>query len=412
MDEHTRHKRHLLGFFATAGAVALLAALLNYGIDPYALFGTPRKAGINERKPALSERVRVAKPYMVERVKPATVIGGNSRPEMGLDPRSACWNAGELPVFNAAIPGAGFSLQIEYLKHAVEQGDARQVLLGLDFRDFLIDSRWTTRDEARERSEEETRLSPREDSGFDFQHLSRRVADRLAGLFSLVALNDSLATLLAQGDPHAATRTVLGFNPGLDYRTIIRAEGQAVLFAQKNREVRDALSPPELGLFDAGGERSPRLKALRDFLAWAQARGIEVALFINPYHVDYLALIDVTGRWPQFEAWKRELLAIADAHSVALWDFNGIDEYSTESPPPPGDRRGELRWYWEPAHYKRELGEHMLAAMLARDCGPAGTHRPFGARLAAATLDAHLAGLAQALRAHAAKATNAADAGR
>ncbi len=383
MQPASAHKRFVSVFVGAFLAVCLLGAGVNYFVDPYGLFGTRRIAGFNERKPASTERVRVTKPYMAARVRPTVVIGGNSRPEIGVDPQSACWDKTDRPVFNMGVPGSSVFMQTRYVQQAVEQGKARRVLFGVDFLDFLVDRNpaaasidWRALGKSFD-----GRLGP----GPSLQ----KAEDVLSGLFSLTALADSLTTIAAQRDAYAATRREDGFNPGLDYVPIIRSEGQSVLFAQKNREVRGRLRADTLGVLYADGRRGQPLLALRNFLQWAKDEDVEVVLFVNPYHVDYLILVEMSGYWPLFEEWKRQLTDITVEFDVPLWDFNAVDAYSTESPPPPRDRRSMLRWFWEPAHYRRELGDRMLAAMLDRTCGAPAVHG-FGTELTPASLPREL----------------------
>jgi len=43
-------------------------------------------------------------------------------------------------------------------------------------------------------------------------------------------------------------------------------------------------------------------------------------------------------------------------------------------------KNSNLRWFWEPAHYKAEMGDIMLAEMLASNCVDT-TSGKFGIRL-------------------------------
>lgn len=386
MEPAGTHPAYLRVFGATFLLACIGGAAINYLVDPYALFGTRRIAGFNELKPAAPDRVRVIKPYMAARAAARVVIGGNSRPEMGLDPQSECWAATERPVFNAGVPGADVFMQTRYAQHAVESGHARRVLFGVDFLDFMVDASRPTGaidwDRLGERFDGRLRTSAAQGAAVSL----RQGVDVLGGLFSLVALGDSFRTVATQGERAVATRRDDGFNPGMDYLPIIRAEGQSVLFTQKNRELSGRLGHAHLGVLDVNGLPTVSLEALRRFLAWARARDLEVVLFINPYHSDYLVQIQMAGRWPLLEAWKRELTAVAGEYGVPLWDFNGFDPHSTEDPPRPGDKRSVLRWFWEPAHYRRELGDRMLASMFGRPCGPGG----FGSRITEASLQGHL----------------------
>jgi len=144
MGSANLHKRFIQAFTATFLLACFLGAGFNYLVDPYSLFGTRRLPGFNELKPTASERVRVTKPYMAARVKPKVVIGGNSRPEIGLNPQSVCWDDADQPVFNSGIPGADVFMQVRYVQHAVESGKARRILFGVDFLDFLVDSKKAT----------------------------------------------------------------------------------------------------------------------------------------------------------------------------------------------------------------------------------------------------------------------------
>jgi hypothetical protein len=329
---------------------------------------------------------------MASRARPKVVVGGNSRPEIGLNPQGACWEPADRPVFNAGIPGADVFMQTRYVQHAVESGKAKRVLFGVDFLDFVVDASKQTGKINWDRLGKtfEGRLDSGFENGFGAAMNLQVTEDVVSGLFSLVALGDSFLTVASQRDENSATRREDGFNPALDYRPIIRNEGQAVLFRQKNLEVRKRLQQNEIGVLDMRGQLTMPLQALRRFLEWANAHDVEVVLFINPYHSDYLIQIELAGKWPLFEEWKRQLTYIAAEHAVPLWDFNTVDRYSTEHPPLPGDTRSELEWFWEPAHYRSELGELMLAAMLDRQCGKSRESGGFGVKLDPASMPHHL----------------------
>ncbi len=392
MSRANPHKRFLALLAATFLLASLVAAGFNYLVDPYGLFGTPRIARLNELKPASSERVRVIKPYMASRARPKVVIGGNSRPEIGLNPQGACWETADRPVFNAGIPGSDVFMQTRYVQHAVESGNARRVLFGVDFLDFVVDASKPMGKVNWDRLGKtfEGRLDSGREDGFGAALNMQVAEDVLSGLFSLVALGDSFVTVASQRDANSATRREDGFNPALDYRPIIRNEGQAVLFRQKNLEVRKRLQQNEIGILNVHGQLAMPLQALRRFLDWANAHDVEVVLFINPYHTDYLIQIEMAGKWPLFEEWKRQLAYIAAEYDVPLWDFNTVNRFSTEPPPLPGDRRSELEWFWEPAHYRAELGDLMLAAMLDRQCGKSRESGGFGVKLDPASMPHHL----------------------
>jgi hypothetical protein len=388
--------RFLRYLFLTFLTTCLFAALLNFTVDPYGIFVTPRISGFNEVKPRAAERVRVAKPYMARAATAQTIIGGNSRPELGLDPRSECWSPEHRPVFNMGIPGANVGSQVEYVKRAVASTKAKRIVLAVDFLDFLVDTHARRLSPAPPDSAGDLFLAAADHSS-EAEELTEKLRDYFKALLSLETVADSLFTVSMQHNAHASTIRADGFNPAQDYIPIIRSEGQAVLFQQKNSEVARRLAKPGLGLYNMGPDNSEPLLKLRRFLSWANSNRIEVVLLINPYHTHYLVLIELAGKWDLLEQWKRDVLAITSAHGVQLWDFNAFDGYSSESPTGSYKTSAMLRWFWEPAHYRKELGDLMLASIEDQDCQAANTLPKVGVLLTPADIEPHLSGLRSSL---------------
>jgi hypothetical protein len=137
---------------------------------------------------------------------------------------------------------------------------------------------------------------------------------------------------------------------------------------------------------------SPDFEALRRLVRQSLYAGTVTVLFINPYHAEYLILLDAAGLWRQFETWKHDLDALARIEGVPLWDFTGFDRYSTESVGALPPRGTSLDWFWEPAHYRRELGDLVLANIWRAHCPPDHANAPrYGVRLDRADLETHLA---------------------
>lgn len=190
----------------------------------------------------------------------------------------------------------------------------------------------------------------------------------LTTLVSLDTLVDSLETVFQQDNPYSSNRLDNGFNPARDYISIIRSEGQQVLFQQKNREIEKRFSREGLTIFSGHENSSEEFMSLEHLLSSMARQNIQVYLFINPYHIDYLSAIYRNGLWNDFELWKLQLVKIANRYHVPIWDFSIITRYNTE-PSPRSEAGGKtLDWFWEPAHYKREVGDMMLETMLPDWC--------------------------------------------
>ena len=378
---------------ATFVGVLLVAASFNYFVDPYDLFGAPRVKGFNALKPTAGKHIRLSKPFMVSRFSPRTVIGGNSRPELGLDPLNACWKQADQPVFNMGIPGADIFMQARMLQHAMAVGPKgdKQIFWGLDFMDFL-DRRPEQNDWAswpRSAHEYEKSLAVTASGQVNEKLPWNRFKKYATTLFSIDALNDSAYTLLSQGNANASTRRRDGFNPARDYIDAVALEGQNVLFRQKNRELAKIFARNDLSLFGNGRQWSHEFETVSRTLEYLKKSDTKVTLFINPYHANYLALIALSGRWPEFEQWKYQLQRLANEHGVDLWDFAVFNDYTQESLPVERNSKRTLYWFWEPAHYKAKYGDLMLRQLLGASC-PEQDSRTVGIRLTSGNIESHL----------------------
>ncbi|MGI9436520.1 MAG: hypothetical protein ACR2Q4_17120 [Geminicoccaceae bacterium] len=374
----------------------VLVAILNIAVDPYGIFGTPRIEGFNAIKPSIGTKVRTAKVHQVLKIRPKAVIIGNSRPEMGLDPEHPCWPETSRPVYNVAIPGLSVYGQIRYGQHAIASGETDLVLIGLDFIDFLVppeldrDPRqWPVSSEEPMPLRTDANGEPRPAFVWD------RLKDQLGATMSLDALTDTGVTLVLQRPGAATTRTPLGFNPGhLIFAPIIRHEGARVLFAQKNESLARRLSTKSWSLNHHQTDWSTQFEALSRLMDQGQDAGIRIIPFINPLHADFLVLIDKAGLWPLMDAWKRRVVTMAAEHgSGPLWDFIDFAGYATESVDDLAAKGEGLRWFWEPSHYRRSLGDRLLSAMLADSCPKGTIEPPLGTALKPTSIEAHLARL-------------------
>lgn len=383
------HGRFLSISVVTLLSVTLLVAVVNVLVDPYGLFDLVRVEGVNQVKPMAGTRVRSVKPYQLLRADARVVIAGNSRPELGMDPASSCWSDEAVPVFNSAVPGIDVYQQARLVQTALLRGEVDRVYWGVDFLDFVASRHAQVTPWPWEGGEVDARLPVSAHGTANPRFAVQRLLDARDATLSLDAAVDSIVTLLVQADPTSVDRRADGFNPARDYLAIIDSEGQGVLFEQKNRELIRRLSVRNLGLFAPGTEWSREFESLRHVLALAQARQVSVDLFVNPYHADYLSAIELTGNWALFEQWKRQLVRVVDRFSnVRLWDFSGFDRYSVPSPVQEGERGRALEWFWEPAHYRAELGERMIARMTGVRCR---TQDPrFGERIDTTNIEAHL----------------------
>jgi hypothetical protein len=211
----------------------------------------------------------------------------------------------------------------------------------------------------------------------------RHAREVLLATLSIDALRASLATLAAQGRRDVPDMSAHGATSDGGFHAVAVHEGYYALFLQKDHAIA-----AEMSRLAASGNPggSIRLDLVAAIIAECRARHIPLDLAIPPSHADYLDLLDRAGLWPRYQQVKAALTRLVAAQhddGVRLWDFSCYDAYATEPIPAPGDRRASTQWFWEPNHFKRALGEKMLATMYH-----GGT--AFGIRLTPQNLGARL----------------------
>jgi len=128
-----------LGLVAAAFVVS--ASAFKAFIDPYGIFGSLDLPDVNTKKAYAHHHARLAKEQRVVRLQPRTVVIGNSRVDVGIDPLSGEWPATMRPVANLGVPGEGVDGSLVSLRFVLENTQATTVVLGLDFTDFLLQER-------------------------------------------------------------------------------------------------------------------------------------------------------------------------------------------------------------------------------------------------------------------------------
>lgn len=381
----------------TGGLLTVLAvSVFNWFNDPYGIFGAPRLSWFNEAKPFAGDRGRIAKLYQAQRIRPKGLIVGNSRPEMGLDPDHRCWPGTARPVYNTALPGLGVYHQVRYAQHAIAAGAVSTLVMGVDFLDFIVagnddydggdPSRWPPAG----MGTEDFLVGPNGHAAPSYRLAQAK--NYLAAALSLDALGHSLFTFARQGGAFVTTRTQGGFNPAERfYEPIVQTEGVGVLFAQKNREIANRLNGGNWKLYQGPTKWSADFEALRRLLRQGRAGKVDVVMFINPYHAEYLAMIELAGLWPLFEEWKSRLVETARAEGTPLWDFSGFDRFSSENIQDIAEKGEKLSWFWEPSHYRKELGDLVLANIWRPHCPSPDQIESYGVRIDMTDITRHLA---------------------
>jgi hypothetical protein len=129
-----------------------------------------------------------------------------------------------------------------------------------------------------------------------------------------------------------------------------------------------------------------------------QTRVIVVML---PVHALDLEMIrcQVGGSAP-LEKWKRDLVSTMTAFrqeqpqapAIPLWDFSGYSGYTADPVPPKGDPHA-MTWYWEPSHFRKELGDLLIARILNQPAPNNHDISTFGVQIDQSNIQSHLSQL-------------------
>lgn len=393
-------KRYLAILACTFGALCAATSALGVAVDPYYLFGTPLVSGWNQLKPAAYERSAAAKTRLLERAAPRTLLIGNSRIEVGLDPESPEWPIAMRPVFNAGLGGRDLTMSAKFLEDALAGPGLQHALVGVDVLDFLQEDTVAPPPGPVYGGTDQNRMRVLPDMTPNPGMLRARTEDVFASILTLDAVIDGVTTVFGQGG--AATMTPLGFNPLQEYRDYVKLHGFRDLFDQKQVQYVTRF-PKYIHPDFADPYRTRNFRALREILQTAEAKKLDLTLIIYPYHAWVMDLIRSTGIWGSFEAWKRALVRVVaeqdPVHRVRLVDFSGYNIYTKEAVPAVGDFTTELRWYWEPGHFRPALGDRIIDRLYD------GRNDGFGRDLSATTLDDVIAAIRQEVMAKASAAS-------
>jgi hypothetical protein len=358
--------KYISTYFTSFTIVLFSIAIFNWFIDPFGMFWSPQIERINLIKTEAGKRSRITKAYQVNAIKPEILIVGNSRVEMGLNPKSKIFN--DKIVYNQGMPGASVAMQVDYALDAIANNNTiEQLFVGVDFLDFLLSKKQVLNFKTKNDSHGQTK--------YDFRLISQdksnlasiaRLKEKLTMIFSLDAFSASINTIFQQKSKTSSINP-LGFNNALSYVSIMNSEGIKPLFKQKLHEISTRLTSKQWVIkAQETAPYSPTFAHLGRLIKVAKEKQVDIVFFINPYHFSYLHTLADNSQWSNFQVWKKTLvnyLSIMQGDEFTLWDFSGESDFVNEGVPLANPKQ-QMQWFWEPAHYKKELGNSILFTLL------------------------------------------------
>ncbi len=150
-----------------------------------------------------------------------------------------------------------------------------------------------------------------------------------------------------------------------------------------------------------------RMRRLEKLLDDATGLGIKVDMVVLPTHVIFFQRLIVSGKWQMYLDWIGDLSAMVERQNqkfpgnpVTLWDFCSDTKYTTEKYPTGEETATHMRWYWDPGHFKKELGDLVIDRLTGFPPSAGEDISDFGVRLDAGNVAGFLEGLSKAAGEH------------
>ena len=345
-------------------------ACINGVVDPWGLYHWYSKDGFNAHKPRQIFNERIIRASDINREHPDVLLMGTSRAQVGLSPDAPAVKNLTQHALNVGFSDGTAYEALRYLQHAHAQSPVKVAIIGADFLSFSGATR-----KSADFTEERLAVTA------DFQRQwMYRLADVPNTLLSLDALRASRRTTLEQYLPSY-------FYPGgrrNEHTMAARIEEQGGMHGTFMWSEHDYLREyacfrPFSTAYDKGGgsiggwknqlavtdKGSGAMEDFRTLVTFARQQGITLYVYTSPSHVRSQVLVEQAGLWPQYEAWKAELVAVLAANHTPLWEFGGADpRFTAEALPAKGDTTSRMKWYWESSHFRRELGDVALERIL------------------------------------------------
>lgn len=368
--------------------------IINYFIDPYLLYNVQRVEGINNIKPTAGRHSNQSKIHTAHKQKLDVLIIGNSRPEMGIDPDHPYFKKNKLKVYNLGLPGSSISTQYGYAIDIMRTKKIKLVLIAVDFMDFITseDNKSDPYMWPPQRTQNDNRRKFNWNGSDNPNYFSQYLKDIYVPLIALGTLSDSLTTLFSQRR-NSSNLLNNGFNPAEDMHATTLNEGVKVLFDQKIPQLITSFTSQNWKTYTPGYQWSPSFNTLQFLLNYLRTEGIETKVFINPYHMKYLEAIEHAGLGEEFSLWKIQLTKTvaktSENNKITLWNFSDPGIYISEAFLNAGKK--PLKWFWEPAHYRKELGDKMINIMLRNQNQGMKSNDQFGHILTLENIDSYIA---------------------
>lgn len=333
--------RLIFGAAIVMGAVALFNRL----VDPFWFYRDVTIEGFNAVKTKFRRFERHVKPAVLARERPEAITVGSSLTEVGFNPLNRAFtDNGRLKPFNFAVAAAGWPIIQCYFEYALASAPIKRAVV-------------------------EVRPMDQSDADCNAPAAALDIATMAELLFSARALKASVETVAEQGKVRPShTREgqyfYTRYDPGVEsrFRELLGRRiksGRCDLAALKQGLRTDPLPVKD------GPKRHLNLSGLRELVAAARSKGVDLRLVVHPKHVyDYEMDVLCPVALDQWDALRQIAEVVHDASGgderIQLWAFIGYNTITGEPVSP------NMKLWQDPIHLNYEIGDIMLDVMFGK----------------------------------------------
>ncbi|WP_152571575.1 hypothetical protein [Legionella norrlandica] len=307
----------------------------------------------------MASHLRLTKAIAVEWKKPEYLIMGSSTAETGLNPDFPAWNNSQ--TYNLGLSGANIYEVMRYLQHAEAIKPIKKVVLVVNF--FMFNAYINNRDDF-----DESLL--RVDANGNKNPFAANTL--FSTLLSFDALKASLETIKNQNKRNAfLSNGQLAHDYREEQIDQIKGYKNNFLYTEGYNKLSLLPSPQNQFSFTNLEKGINTIDYLQKIITICENNNTELILILAPEHVRLLETYKLLDLWDIYEQWQEELTRIIVAHNqkypdskFALWGFNNINSITTEELPNKEDATTKMHWFWDPQHFKNELGNLILSTVL------------------------------------------------
>ncbi|HAT1876289.1 TPA: hypothetical protein I8Z35_001029 [Legionella pneumophila] len=353
-----RFKKFSIYYLTFLLLLSLLIISFNWLVNPYDIYKSLPIQKFSQ-KPQVTSHLRLTKAIAIKWKKPEYLILGSSTAETGLNPDFSAWDNSY--VYNLGLSGANIYEVMRYLQHAEAIKPVKKVILVVNF--FMFNAYVNNRDDFNES------LLHVDFNGNKNPHTINTI---VSTLLSFDALKASWETIKNQHKGNAfLSNGQLIHNYREEQIQQLKGYKNNFLYTESYSKASLLPSPDNQFSFANPEKGIDTIAYLQKIITICENNHTELILILAPEHVRLLETYKLLDLWGTYEQWQKKLVAIITTHNqkypnskFALWGFNNINSITTEQLPDKDDIATKMHWFWDPQHFKNELGNLILSMVL------------------------------------------------